>query len=206
MNSILIFSLSYTVQSIIFIIIIWQFSYPCAFTQLVPNITFKQPPQHPVPPLCTVHNSSVSTFLPWNCFLQCHMKCVVVNRNIYITISTSIEKYHNEGLNLVLKKIMKKNMRQIPYTEVMFTKFWQFYICYKKITKTVGSTVVDTWWQLTFSRVTEEEHDKTEVDRAPLLVSPCPLTFSGIGLGMALLKYYAKFTKTLGPLQGASIH
>jgi len=64
-----------------------QASYSCAFTQLVPNITYTRPPQHPVPTTCTVHNSSVSTFLTWNCSLQCHKKCAVVNLNIYITIS-----------------------------------------------------------------------------------------------------------------------
>lgn len=96
MYNILIFSLSYTVQGIIFIIISRQASYPCVFTQLIPNITCKQPPQHTVPTPCTVRNSSVSTFLPWNCFLLCHMKCVVVNLDIYNIISSLIERYDNE--------------------------------------------------------------------------------------------------------------
>lgn len=48
------------------------------------------------------------------------------------------------------------------------------------IIQTVGCTVADTSGQLTFARVTEEEHDKTGVDRASLLVSPCSLTFAGI--------------------------
>jgi len=90
------------------LLLVLQASYPCAFTQHIPNITCKQPPQHPVLPPCTVHNSSVSTFLPWNCFLQCHMKCVVVNRNIYIIISSLIEMYDNGDLNLVLKKSWRK--------------------------------------------------------------------------------------------------
>ena len=91
MKNILIFDLTYTVQSIIFIIISWQASYPFAFTQLIPNITCNQPPQQPVPTPCTAPNSSVSTFLPWNCFLQSYMKRVVVNRNTYIIISSILK-------------------------------------------------------------------------------------------------------------------
>ena len=85
------FYFSYTVQSTAFVIISWQASYPCAFTQLVLNITSNQPPQHPAPSPCTVHKSSVNTSLPWNCFLHCHMKCVVVNLNIYIIISSILK-------------------------------------------------------------------------------------------------------------------
>ena len=89
MQSTLNFYLSYAVQSTTFIIISWQdIPYPFAFTQLVPNFKCNRPPQHRVPKLCTVHNSSVSTFLPWNCSLQCRMKCVVFNLNICIIISS----------------------------------------------------------------------------------------------------------------------
>jgi hypothetical protein len=80
-----------TVQCIIFTVITLQASYPCAFTQRVPNITLNRPPQHPVPTPCTLHNSSVSTFLPTDCFLQCHMKCIVVNLNIYSIISSILK-------------------------------------------------------------------------------------------------------------------
>jgi len=48
------------------------------------------------------------------------MKCVVVNRNIYIIIASLIEMYDNGDLNLVPKKIMKKNIRRVPYREVVF--------------------------------------------------------------------------------------
>ena len=78
-------------KSTIFIIISWQASYPCAFTQLVPNITSNQPPQLPVPKPCTVYNSSVRTFLTRSCSLQCAVKCVTFNLNIYITISSILE-------------------------------------------------------------------------------------------------------------------
>jgi len=44
-----------------------------------------------------------------------------------------IELYDNGDLNLVPKKIMKKNMRRIPYREVVLIKCWHFYISYKKI-------------------------------------------------------------------------
>ena len=54
-----------------------------------------------------------------------------------------IELYDNRDLNLVPNKIMKKNMRRIPYSEVVFIKFRHFYICYKEIMKNVGSTVVN---------------------------------------------------------------
>jgi hypothetical protein len=174
------FFLNFTVQSIIFIIISWQASYPWVFTQLITNITCQQPPQHPVPTPCTVQNLSVSTVLSCYPFLLCHMKCVVVNLDIYIIISSLKKKYDNADLNLVPKKIMKKNMRWIPYREFVFVQCWHIYICYQMIIQTVGSTVVDTWWQLTFARVTEEEHDKTGVEWAPFLVSPCSLTFGGI--------------------------
>ena len=52
--------------------------------------------------------------------------------------------YDNGEVNLVPKKIMKKYMRQIPYREFVFIQCWPFYICYKKIIKTVGRTGVDT--------------------------------------------------------------
>ena len=76
-------------QSTIFIIISWQASYPRAFTQIVQNITCKRPPpHHPAPTPCPVLDSSVSAYLPWNCSLQCHMKRVFVNLNIYIITSS----------------------------------------------------------------------------------------------------------------------
>jgi len=50
------------------------------------------------------------------------MKCVVVNLNTYIIISSLIEMYDNGDLNLVPKKIMKKNIRRIPYREFVFIK------------------------------------------------------------------------------------
>jgi hypothetical protein len=61
------------------------------FSQLVPNITFPQPSQHHVPTHCTVHNSSVSTFLTSNCSLQCLMKCADVNLNVYTIISSTVK-------------------------------------------------------------------------------------------------------------------
>ena len=78
-------------HSIIFIIINLEASYPCAFTQLVLNITRNQPAKYPVQTPCTVHNTSVSTFFPRNCFLQCHMKCVVFNLNVYVIISSILK-------------------------------------------------------------------------------------------------------------------
>ena len=85
------FSLSYTVQSTTFIIISWQALYPLAFTQLLTIITGNHPPQHSVPTPCTAHDSYVNTFFPWNRFLQCHVKCAVVNLNICIIISSILK-------------------------------------------------------------------------------------------------------------------
>jgi len=112
-------------------------------------------------------------------FLISHYLCIYV---YWCTGRLSLtELYDNGDLNLVLKKIIK-NMRQISYREVVFVRFWYFIYVTRRLWKTVGSTVVNTWWKLTFLRVTEEEHDKNQCGRGPILVSPCSLTFAGIWL------------------------
>jgi len=90
-------------------------------------------------------------------FLMPQYLCIYVN---WCTGRLSLtELYDNGDLNVVLKKIVK-NIRQIPYREVLFVRFWYFLSLTRWSWKIVGSTVVNTWWQLTFVRVTEEEHDK----------------------------------------------
>jgi hypothetical protein len=79
-----IFLLSYTVKVLFSLLLI----YKLCILVLFPNITFNRPPPHPVPIPRTVYTSHVSTFLTCNCSLQCHMKCAVLNFNIYITISS----------------------------------------------------------------------------------------------------------------------
>jgi hypothetical protein len=81
-------------------------------------------------------------------------------------------------LKLVPKKTTKKYMRQLTYREVVLIKFWYFIFVSRRPWKTVGSTVVNTWWQRTFERVTEEEHDKNQCRqgapfREPVLFSIC---------------------------------
>jgi hypothetical protein len=98
--------------------------------------TCNGPRQHPFPSPCTVHNSTVSTFLPRICLLHCHAECVIVNVNF--AFSPQIQKcvtccvsYQTQSYIILLQFALPLTQFSMPYVAAyvdLIFKYCTYYV------------------------------------------------------------------------------